>query len=298
MGFQDGRGVFGDIKSKLGFGARNRDAAYEDEYDDYGEPGDYDEFAEYADEPSGYSTRPSRSSYDNRSFSSHDAYEGGSARGAGTSASSMPRLVSLDDVRANTRATSGYGYDSPSSRRGGSSAFGRTMVDSSLPPQMTPEGAAAVSAAASRRRSEGLDSLFEPSLPTPGGASDHAPAHFDSRPAGIQGAGQRTHFESDMAPSLPHAAVPSRRVLSVVRPVAYGDAERVADALRRDEVVVLVLEDVPAPLTARLLDFSFGVACALGASVECVADKVFALAVGAALTDAERLSLRSQGVLR
>lgn len=38
------------------------------------------------------------------------------------------------------------------------------MVDSSLPPQMTPEGTAAASAAASavhHARSEGLNSLFE-----------------------------------------------------------------------------------------------------------------------------------------
>ena len=53
----------------------------------------------------------------------------------------------------------------------------------------------------------------------------------------------------------------------------------------------------PKCLSKRILDFSFGVSSALDASVDCVADKVFVISRGAALTDAERMSLRGQGVL-
>ena len=53
----------------------------------------------------------------------------------------------------------------------------------------------------------------------------------------------------------------------------------------------------PDALAKRILDFSFGVSSALDARVEAVADKVFAITRGAALTEAERLALLNQGVL-
>ena len=61
--------------------------------------------------------------------------------------------------------------------------------------------------------------------------------------------------------------------------------------------MVLALKETPDALAKRVLDFSFGVSSALDASVDCIADKVFVIARGAALTEAERASLRSQGIL-
>lgn len=50
-------------------------------------------------------------------------------------------------------------------------------------------------------------------------------------------------------------------------------------------------------LAKRILDFSFGVASALDANVECVGNKVFALTRIDELTEAERSYLRTQGII-
>mgnify|MGYP002233388120 CR=1 FL=1 len=89
---------------------------------------------------------------------------------------------------------------------------------------------------------------------------------------------------------------PSRSV-TVLKPASYAEVERIAKALKAGDVVVLALRNTPDNLSKRILDFSFGVSSALDASVDCVADKVFVISRGAALTDVERMSLRGQGVL-
>jgi len=67
--------------------------------------------------------------------------------------------------------------------------------------------------------------------------------------------------------------------------------------VKAGDVVVLQLRNTPDSLAKRILDFSFGVSAALDASVECPTDKVFAIARGNALTDAEKANLRGRGVL-
>ena len=184
----------------------------------------------------------------------------------------MPRLVSIDDVRARTAVPTLPDDDAPATRRGSSSSF-RTMVDSSLPPQMTPEGTAAASAV-HHARSEGLNSLFESTTP---------PA--DTRSTSSRGSSASS---SRFTPS---------RTLKVVAPGAYNDAEAVSTALKLGNAVVLNLAATPDALAKRILDFSFGVASALDANVECVGNKVFALTRIDELTEAERSYLRTQGII-
>ena len=71
-----------------------------------------------------------------------------------------------------------------------------------------------------------------------------------------------------------------------------------ARALKAGDVAVLVLAGTAPELAKRVLDFSFGAACALDASVDCPAEKVFVIARGQGLTDAERKQLAAQGILR
>ncbi len=262
----DGKSMFGDIKSKLGFGRKND---YEEFYEDYEEFEEGDDYGEY-----GYDE-----SYERTSGSAYDPYDSVTTREPGErsrSRSSMPRLVSIDDVRARTAVPTLPDDDAPASRRGSSSSF-RTMVDSSLPPQMTPEGTAAASAAASavhHARSEGLNSLFESTTP---------PA--DTRSTSSRGSSASS---SRFTPS---------RTLKVVAPGAYNDAEAVSTALKLGNAVVLNLAATPDALAKRILDFSFGVASALDANVECVGNKVFALTCIDELTEAERSYLRTQGII-
>ena len=253
----DGKSMFGDIKSKLGFGRKND---YEEFYEDYEEFEEGDDYGEY-----GYDE-----SYERTSGSAYDPYDSVTTREPGErsrSRSSMPRLVSIDAVRARTAVPTLPDDDAPATRRGASSSF-RTMGDSSLPPQMTPEGTAAASAAASavhHARSEGLNSLFESTTP---------PA--DTRSTSSRGSSASS---SRFTPS---------RTLKVVAPGAYNDAEAVSTALKLGNAVVLNLAATPDALAKRILDFSFGVASALDANVECVGNKAFALTRIDERTEAER----------
>lgn len=88
-----------------------------------------------------------------------------------------------------------------------------------------------------------------------------------------------------------------KRQLSIIAPMSYGDVEGVARALKAGDVVVLVLNRTPDALSKRVLDFSFGVASALDASVDSLAGKVFSITRDHGLTPSERTELRNQGVL-
>lgn len=272
MDLNDGKRAFAGLKSKLGFGGRTKEEDYEEYYDDYEEYDESDDYGEMGFDEDSYA--PS---------SRYDRYNSVTTREAG-SRSTMPRLVSIEDVRARTqvptlpdRDTDRGGYSSRRSSAGGSSF--RTMVDSSLPPTMTPEGTAAVSAAASASRavrSDGLNSLFEPTAAPEPAASAPVRASSGANP-----------FER---------LQPSRSV-KVLKPLSYNDAEAVSTSLKLGEAVVLCLAGTPDALTKRILDFSFGVASALDASVECVGAKVFAITRAGELSDAERSYLHSQGII-
>lgn len=87
------------------------------------------------------------------------------------------------------------------------------------------------------------------------------------------------------------------RKLQVVKPASYEDVAAVARYVRAGDVVVLALRTTDASLAKRVLDFSFGVASALDAQVDCPSDKVFTIIKGNALTLEEQHRLRQQGVL-
>ena len=86
------------------------------------------------------------------------------------------------------------------------------------------------------------------------------------------------------------------RQVRVFSPREYGDAEGVARALRVGDVAVLALGQTPAGLAKRLLDFSFGVASAFDAKVECPVPRVYVIARGKGLSDTERAQLKQQGI--
>lgn len=107
--------------------------------------------------------------------------------------------------------------------------------------------------------------------------------------------GLNSLFESTAMPSAP--SIPDLRGLTVIKPVSYNDVEGVARALKAGDAVVLSMRNTPEDLYKRILDFSFGVASALDANVDCPAAKVYAIIRGAALSEEEKSRLRTQGVL-
>lgn len=262
-------GMLDDLKSRLGF--NRKEGRYEsggyDDYDDYGYG--YDEYSDFDqpadDEVGGYRPVQTGSSRQNR-FGKPD---------------SSPNLVSFDDVKASTTVPARLQRD-PLPPRGGNYAAttnvgGHTVIDTTVPAPESPAYKAAMRDGSVR--SEGLNTLFEPttSVAAAGSGSSYDPyvAYSSSTPSS-------------------YAQV---RALTVVKPVAYGDVERVARAVKLGDVVVLAMRNTPDDLSKRVLDFSFGVASALDASVECPGEKVFAITRGHALTEDEKSRLRVQGVL-
>lgn len=317
MDLNDGKKVWSGLKSKLGLKPKGEaDPGYDEAY--YGEGyddayGDYDEYAAYGDgyDPAyeeGYDD--AYGAYDQ----GYDAY-GSDSRGSSRSrGSSLPRLVSMSDARASAR--SGLGYQGPSSPRTSSSrgfSTGRAVYDSSLPYEMTPEGSAAVSARGTRRYEEGFVSPYEAvdaARPVSAGYADEALSRasgsfgasgdIQSRTSASLAALRERIASSGTPPKASMTAEPAPsgpRKLTVVKPIRYGEADRIPAALKKGDAVVLVLKGVSGGLDKRILDFSFGAASALDAEVECVADKVFFIAKGDGLSDGERASLQAQGLL-
>ena len=176
--------------------------------------------------------------------------------------SAADNLVSIDDVKDYTRVPDRLQRDPLANDDRADASRGYESAQSGYAPSEP-------------ARSEGYDSLFESTETPTFTPYDPYEAYSSSSPSSYS----------------------ATRPLTVVKPVIYGDVERVARAVKSGDVVVLVLRNTPDDLAKRILDFSFGVASALEANVECPGEKVFAIIRGEALTEAEKTRLRNQGTL-
>lgn len=273
-------GMLDDLKSRLGF---NKDDDRYDDYDDYDDRydnGDYDEYSGYDD----YA----------------DNGKVGGFRSASPYAPRFKRddisssLVSFDDVKLSTPLPDRLTRDplEPVAESYAQRTSARAAAESaSYASARSAASYATASTAGSGAGYTGAAQIGEvPSTSVQPSYSAPAPSTSSA-----QGAGAYDPYEaySSATPSA-HAPV---RSLAVIKPVAYGDVERVARAVKSGDVVVLAMRNTPDELSKRILDFSFGVASALDANVECPAEKVFAIARGNALTESEKTDLRNQGVL-
>lgn len=251
--------LFGDIKSRFGLGARNDNGAdvYDDEYEEYDEYDEYDEYEDdYEDDYDPYMDRNPVTTRDR-------------------AGSSLPRLVSMGDARESARGSFSHRDGVGSSSRSSVRSYGRTMVDSSLPSSMTAEGTAATSAAANNKRGFGLDSLF----------SSNSRSTSSSRGG-----------SSDIIRNSMQLSMPGMRQLQVIKPVKYDDAEAVTSVLKSNDVAVLSFAETDRELMKRILDFSFGAASALDASVESVGNGVFVICRSVGLDENERADLKKMGL--
>ncbi len=274
-------GMLDGIKSKLGFGTKKDDFNDDDfnEYADYDEYTDYDEYGDYDE---GYRDSAPRSG-------AYDEYENARRRTLSSSSASShagvtrPRLVSIDDVHANTQ------LDIDARSAGNSSASAQPVFD-------TPEW---------NLRSEGLNSLFSPTTNTSTQPSfSRAPVETPTfeRPAVVSPLSEQPTLRpagagyEAFAPARP-ASFSSARNIVVIKPQSYNDVERVAKTVRSGDVILLNLRSTQDALSRRLMDFSFGVASALDARVDCAADKVFVICLGESLSQTELQNLKVQGAL-
>lgn len=290
--------LIGDLKDRFGFGGGNNRRQYDD--DPY--YGEYDEYAPdegYYDDAPAYQANTQADPYDRLEYTTRSAPGQGSPRRS--SQITSPRLVSTDDIRATTSAygvsdaiasssyTAGSSYSSPvgsSASRATSSSIDTGALTEQFDVPATSygdfvspyQGHARQSASAASHSSQGLDSLFTPST------SDSSAT-----------AGAASSIEAASAPSVTPASA-SREVV-LLQPLTYEDVATVARSVRKGDIVVLSLRSTDAALSKRVLDFSFGVASALDARVDCVADKTFVILQGADLSLEERHRLQKQGIL-
>lgn len=278
--------LFGDLKDKLGFGggrSDRRDDYYDDPYyDDYADPepaqGSYD---------SGYDPDTYGDPYDRLEYTTRST---GSSRPVGSRSGrfSSAQLVSSGDIRATTSA---YGVSDVAAKPTMElpSVLHRTEAeeresvskiaeDFSIPASSYTDFVSPYkhSSSASASSSAGLDSLFTPSASSSSavsGSSDDA-------------SGVSTHSAS------------LAREIVVLKPTSYEDVSSIAQSVRAGKIVVLYLRQTDPALSKRVLDFSFGVASALIAQVDCLAEKTFVVLQGKELTLEEKHNLAKQGVLK
>ena len=266
-------GAFSGLRNRFG-GSRNQDR-HQDEYDDYGyedypEYNDYGEYGYDVDDP-------------------YDDFEDAPGQGIGEirtrSVSANPRnhppLLSFDEARKNTYVPDHLLRDplehTTSRQRRGSNGYKPRVRDSVNVGHAAEYDFASVGGAQLDEAGKEVPQV-EVAKPAPAPVPGYDPY------ASYQGSGAASH-------------TPTRK-LKVLSPMSYGEVESIARALKAGDVVVLNLVQTPGDLAKRVLDFSFGVASALDASVDCVADKVFVVCRGQGLSGAERSSLQSQGILR
>ena len=84
-----------------------------------------------------------------------------------------------------------------------------------------------------------------------------------------------------------------------LRPESYDDVETVVRRVRTKQPVALIFIGVRTEVAKRVLDFSYGCACGLGATVREVGDRVFVvLPQGCEVTDSDLAKLRADGYLK
>ena len=111
-------------------------------------------------------------------------------------------------------------------------------------------------------------------------------------------------------PAAPAAAATAAHMNSVVngtpqlpafvlRPESYDDVETVVRRVRTRQPVALVFQGVRTEVAKRVLDFSYGFACGLGASVREVGDRCFiVLPQGCEIKETDLAKLRQDGYLK
>ena len=92
--------------------------------------------------------------------------------------------------------------------------------------------------------------------------------------------------------------LPSTAKPHVVTPSGFNDVQQVADRFKRDQPVIINLQNVDRDLSRRLIDFASGLCYGLEGDMERVADQVFLLTPhGAEVSDDDRRRFREGGLV-
>ncbi len=94
---------------------------------------------------------------------------------------------------------------------------------------------------------------------------------------GSEGSGRERYGSQNPPPHL--RAVPDQRPtrVSVLEPSSFNDAQALADRFKRQQPVILNLQNVDGDLSRRMVDFCSGLTYALDGNIQTVANRVFLL---------------------
>ena len=100
-------------------------------------------------------------------------------------------------------------------------------------------------------------------------------------------------------PPVVRSVPTSAAKVHVVEPLNFNDAQEIGDRVKGNQAVILNLQGSPRDLQRRLIDFSSGLAYAVGGSMSRVADSVFLLTpMNVQLSEEEKERLEARGLYR
>jgi cell division inhibitor SepF len=139
------------------------------------------------------------------------------------------------------------------------------------------------------------------SAPPPGGGQGGAsgpptvsesavrPLPRDEQPSGV----------TVSRPAVVRAVPTTAAKVHVVEPRGFNDAQEVGDRVKANQAVILNLQSSSKDLRRRLIDFSSGLAYAMGGSMSRVADAVFLITpLNVQLSEEEKDRLEARGLYR
>lgn len=133
--------------------------------------------------------------------------------------------------------------------------------------------------------------------------AEYRPGAYDTPSSYAQAQSQRAAAQA--APSVGEARVSPvldsnpQLPAYILRPESYDDVETVVRRVRTRQPVALVFAGVRTEVAKRVLDFSYGFACGLGAGVRELGDRVFiVLPQGCEVKDSDLVKLRAEGYLK
>lgn len=113
------------------------------------------------------------------------------------------------------------------------------------------------------------------------------PVPRDDQPSGV----------SVSRPAVVRAVPTTAGKVHVVEPRGFNDAQEVGDRVKANQAVIINLQGSPKELRRRLIDFSSGLAYAMGGSMSRVADAVFLITpMNVQLSEEEKDRLEARGL--
>ena len=135
--------------------------------------------------------------------------------------------------------------------------------------------------------------------PVPAGRESYLPGEPTVRPVPRDEPHQPPSGVSVSRPSVVRAVPTTAAKVHVVEPHGFNDAPEIGDRVKENQAVILNLQGVSRELQRRLIDFSSGLAYAVGGSMSRVAESVFLISpLNVKLSEEEKERLEARGLYR